>query len=107
MMMMMMMMVMVMTRTHVARSAMLARMYLRVMKPRNLSGEPYSGPNTKLGTSRERKTEGTTYHHGTNFVCSKLLQFQYRLQYLLHVTVFGSRVLKYAGIWAGPGGRSR
>jgi len=63
--------IMTMIRTHVARSARLARMYLRVMKPRNLSGVPYYGPNTQLGTSRERKTEGTTDHYGTNFVLLK------------------------------------
>jgi len=99
-------MMMMMIRTCVERSAILATMYLRVMKPRNVFGVPYSGPNTQLGTSRERKTEGTTYHHGTNFVIkasSKLLQSQFRLQYLLPLVVFGSRVLEYAGIWAGPG----
>ena len=66
---MMMMMMMMMIRTHVARFAMLARMCLTVMRPRNLSGVPYFGPNTQLGTSRECKTGGTTDHHGTNFVC--------------------------------------
>lgn len=60
-----------MIRTHVERSAIIATMYLSVMKPRNVFGVPYSGPNTQLGTSRERNTEGTTYHHGTNFFLLK------------------------------------
>ena len=60
---------MMMIRTHVTRSAMLARTYLRVMKPRNLTEYRIPGQTLNSELPENVKTEGTTDHHGTNFMC--------------------------------------